>query len=135
MTVLTCKSCFSAPPAVEGLCIVCAREQLPAANNPRAAGRGIQPWLRPRDDHPWRGNHQERTPDPPSRLPAGFLTTDQVAEKRGFSIRTARNRAKNHKIGIKQGREWLIYEPALDALAANDTGSLVDAQRHLETIR
>ena len=65
-------------------------------------------------------------------LPAGFLTTTQVADKRGFSIRTARNRAKNHKIGIKVAGVLMVSEAGIDALADNDTGALADVQRQVK---
>jgi hypothetical protein len=72
--------------------------------------------------------------------PEGFITTEQAAKLRGFTTRTARNRAINHAIGLKVSRpmggvEWLIHEDGLSALQVDDTGGIVDAQRYVQMLQ
>jgi len=69
------------------------------------------------------------------RIPVELIGVKQAAARRGLSERTLRRRCAKHGIALKVGKTWLVVVDALDALQANDTGALCDAQHDIKTIR
>ncbi|HXF55282.1 MAG TPA: hypothetical protein VNK52_14290 [Hyphomicrobiaceae bacterium] len=111
-----CRACRANPPAVDGFCLACVRERLPAAR--RRVER-------------CRGYHQARAS---FDLPPVFVTTAEAGERIGRRPRQIRNLCALHRIGRKVprpmgGLEWVVHVGGIEAVTVGDTGALCEAQR------
>ena len=121
MTIIQCRECLCAPPAVDGLCVACAPEFYTAKRALTPAEQKCS-------------QVSSCTLASNLGLPPGFINTEEFADLIERQVRTARDWGMELDLSVKFSRpmggvQWGIYEPGFLAYQARDTGDLCDARR------